>query len=65
MGQAVAQAMIANRTSDGSSMPMFYTPISTAAYEWQPTPSCASAPANNRGLFFHWQFVKPELKTAM
>lgn len=59
VGRAAAAAMIANRTGDGSSPPQFYTPASDAPYEWQPTPGCASAPANNRGLFFHWQFVKP------
>ena len=59
VGRAAATAMIASRNNDGSQSPMFYTPTSTAPYEWQPTPSCASAPANGRGLFFHWQFVKP------
>jgi len=59
VGRAAAAAMIANRSNDGSQTPMFHTPASTAPYEWQPTPSCASAPANNRGLFLHWQFVKP------
>jgi hypothetical protein len=59
IGRAAAAAMIANRTNDGSQTPMFYTPNATAPYEWQPTPSCANAPANGRGLFFHWQFVKP------
>jgi len=59
VGQAAAAAMILNRTNDGSQPPMFYTPTSSAPYEWQPTPSCAIGPANNRGLFFHWQFVKP------
>jgi len=58
-GRAAAAAMIANRFNDGSQTPMFFTPTSTAPYEWQPTPSCANAPANGRGLFFHWQFVKP------
>jgi len=59
VGRAAATVMIANRSNDGSQSPMFYTPTSTAPYEWQPTPSCAAAPANDRGLFFHWQFVKP------
>jgi hypothetical protein len=59
VGRAAATAMIANRTNDGSQTPMFYTPASTAPYEWQPTPSCANPPANGRGLFLHWQFVKP------
>lgn len=59
VGRAAAAAVIANRTSDGSAPPQFHTPPSEAPYEWQPTPSCAGAPANNRGLFLHWQFVKP------
>ena len=58
-GRAAAAAMIANRTGDGSAPPQFYTPASDAPYHWQPTPSCAKVPANGRGLFFHWQFVKP------
>jgi len=58
-GRAAAAAMIANRTGDGSSPAQFYTPASDAPYQWQPTPGCANAPANNRGLFFQWQFVKP------
>ena len=59
VGRAAATAMIANRTGDGSAPPQFYTPTSATPYAWQATPSCANAPANNRGLFFHWQFVKP------
>lgn len=59
VGRAAAAAMIANRANDGAQTPMFYTPTSTTPYEWQPTPSCMTAPANGRGLFFHWQFVKP------
>jgi hypothetical protein len=58
-GRTAAAAMITNRTGDGSGPAQFYTPASDAPYGWQPTPSCANAPANNRGLFFHWQFVKP------
>ena len=59
VGQAAAAALIAERASDGAQAPQFYTPSSAEPYEWQPTPSCTSAPANGRGLFFHWQFVKP------
>jgi len=59
VGHAAAAAIIANRTNDGAQPPMFYAPSSNAPYEWQPTPSCASAPANGRGLFLHWQSVKP------
>jgi hypothetical protein len=58
-GRAAALAMIANRTNDGSTPPLFYTPISSAPYEWQPTPSCANPPASGRGTFSHWHFVKP------
>lgn len=59
VGRAAAAAIIASRTNDGAQTPMFYAPTSSDPYEWQPTPTCASAPANGRGLFFHWQFVKP------
>ena len=59
VGRAAAAAIIADRTDDGSSPPQFYTPAGDAPYAWQPTPSCANAPANNRGSFLHWQFVKP------
>jgi len=59
VGQAAAAAIIANRSNDGAQAPMFYTPTSATPYEWQPTPSCIGPPANGRGLFLHWQFVKP------
>ena len=59
VGHAAAAALIANRTNDGAQSPMFYMVTSDAPYEWQPTPSCANPPASGRGLFFHWQFVKP------
>jgi hypothetical protein len=59
VGRAAAAAMIANRMNDGAQSPMFYTPATAAPYEWQATASCANAPASGRGLFFHWQFVKP------
>lgn len=59
VGRATAAAITAHRANDGAQVPMFYTPTSTAPYEWQPTPSCAKPPASGRGLFFHWQFVKP------
>jgi hypothetical protein len=59
VGRAASAAIVINRTGDGSAPPQFYTPASDAPYEWQPTPSCATAPANDRGLFFHWQLVKP------
>lgn len=59
VGKAAAAAMIAERANDGAQPPMFYTPASVAPYAWQATPACANAPANGRGLFFQWQFVKP------
>jgi len=59
VGRVAAALMIANRNNDGSQSPLFYTPTTAALYEWQPTPSCGNAPANGRGLFYHWQFVKP------
>jgi hypothetical protein len=59
VGQASAVAIIADRANDGAEGPMFYTPTSAAPYEWQPTPACANPPASGRGLFLHWQFVKP------
>ena len=59
VGRAAAAAIIANRTNDGAQSPTFYTPASIAPYEWQPNPSCVNPPANGRGLFLHWQLVKP------
>jgi hypothetical protein len=59
VGRAAAAAILADRADDGASPPQFYTPEGDAPYQWQPTPSCANAPANNRGLFLHWQRVKP------
>ena len=59
VGRAAAAAIIASRTNDGAQVPLFYTPANDAPYEWQATPSCANPPASGRGLFFHWQFVKP------
>ena len=54
-GEAAAAAMIAARTGDGSAPPLFWTPASSAPYEWQKTPSCPPS----GGLFYHWQNVKP------
>lgn len=54
-GEAAATAMIAARTDDGSAPPLFWTPPSTAPYEWQTTPSCPPA----GGVFYHWRNVKP------
>jgi len=58
-GRAAAAAVAADRVNDGAQSPMFYTPVSVAPYEWQPTPSCANPPASGRGTFLHWQFVEP------
>lgn len=57
VGQAAAAAMIARRASDGSQIPQFYTPTSTAAGQWRPTPSCAGT--LGRGAFYHWRNVTP------
>ena len=54
-GEAAAAAMIAARTGDGSTPPLFWSPTSSAPYEWQKTPSCPAA----GGLFYHWKDVKP------
>ncbi len=59
VGQAAAAAIIDDRKDDGAQTPMFYTPTSAEPYEWQLTPTCMNAPANGRGVFVHWQFVKP------
>ena len=54
-GEAAAVAMIAARTGDGSAPALFWTPASSAPYEWQKTPSCPAA----GGLFYQWKDVKP------
>lgn len=54
-GEAAAAAMIAARTGDGSAPPLFWTPTSSAPYEWQKTPSCPPP----GGVFYHWKNVKP------
>ena len=57
VGQAAAAAMIADRTGDGSTPPMFYTPPNADPYQWQVTPGpCATT---NAGVFFHWRNVRP------
>jgi hypothetical protein len=55
VGVAAANAMIAVRTDDGSTPPEFYLPTSTAAGEWQPTPSCPPA----GGILLQWQKLRP------
>lgn len=54
-GEAAAAAMIAARTDDGSAPALFWTPTSSAPYEWQKTPSCPPS----GGLFYNWKNVKP------
>jgi len=54
-GKAAADAMIALRTADGSTPPEFYLPTSSAAGEWQPTPSCPPA----GGLLLQWRNLRP------
>ena len=57
VGQTAAAAMFANRTGDGSSPPLFYTPTSSDPYQWQVTPGpCAATAA---GVFRHWPNVRP------
>lgn len=53
VGMAAASAMLLNRTNDGSSPPLTYTPTSLDPYQWQLTPGCTA------GVFRHWQFVRP------
>jgi len=55
VGEAAAAAMIAARTNDVSPVPEFYAPTSTAAGEWQLTPSCSPA----GGTSLHWQNLAP------
>jgi hypothetical protein len=55
VGEAAAAAMIANRASDGSAPPQFYTPPSANPGEWQPTPGCPAA----GGILLHWRNVTP------
>jgi hypothetical protein len=53
-GEAAATAVMAARENDGSDMPEFYVPGSTAPGEWQPTPSCPPM----GGPYLHWGKVK-------
>jgi hypothetical protein len=55
IGQSAAAAMIAERSSDGSTPAQFHTPTNSDPYEWQPTPSCSPA----GGAFHHWSAVRP------
>ena len=53
VGMAAAAAMLVDRTNDGSSPPLTYTPTTLDPYQWQLTPGCAA------GVFAHWQNVRP------
>ncbi len=55
VGAAAAAAMIALRAQDGAAPPEFHVPASTAAGEWQTTPSC---PAGG-GILLHWRDLQP------
>ena len=55
VGDAAAAALIALRTGDGSAPPEFYSPTSSAAGEWQPTPSCPPA----GGALLQWRNLRP------
>jgi len=55
VGEAAAAALIAQRTDDGSTPPQFYMPASSAAGEWQPTPSCPPA----GGILLQWRDLRP------
>jgi hypothetical protein len=54
-GHAAAQAMIAQRTNDGSAPPQFFLPPNTNPGMWQLTPSCPPA----GGVFKQWPNVRP------
>jgi hypothetical protein len=55
VGEAAAAAMIALRSSDGSSPPAFHLPTSPDPGKWQLTPSCPAA----GGTLLHWRNVTP------
>jgi hypothetical protein len=55
VGEAAANAMISQRTGDGSSPPEFYAPPSSDPGQWQLTPSCPAA----GGTLLQWRNVTP------
>ncbi len=57
VGLAAADAVRADRLNDGSSPPLFHTPVSFDPYEWRATPSCANS--SGQGVFRHWPAMKP------
>ncbi len=58
-GEAAALAMIALRSSDGSSPPQFKIPGPPVPGEWQATPSCPIVNGIAVGIAFQWQNVTP------
>ncbi len=57
VGIDAAAAMVADRTNDGSSPPLFHTPPNQDPYEWQLTPGAPCA--GGFGVFKHWSNVRP------
>lgn len=55
VGMAAAAAMLADRTNDGSSPPLFHMPTNSDPYEWQVYAGCPPG----GGAFRHWQNVRP------
>jgi PAP2 superfamily len=58
-GDAAAQAMIALRANDGSSLPPFKIPGPAVPGEWQATVSCPIVNGIAVGTGFQWQNVTP------
>jgi PAP2 superfamily len=58
-GQAAAAGMLALRANDGSFPPKFYTPGPPVPGAYQATPGCPVIDGVAKGVFFHWQDVKP------
>ncbi|HEV2271520.1 MAG TPA: vanadium-dependent haloperoxidase [Steroidobacteraceae bacterium] len=54
-GEQVAQTIIDLRADDGSAPPQSYEPTSSAAGEWQPTPSCPPT----GGILLQWGNLRP------
>jgi hypothetical protein len=61
LGEAVAQAVLQLRASDGSSPPKTKVPGPAVPGEYQATPSCPTDPVSGVkvGTFFHWKDVTP------
>jgi len=55
VGADAAAALIALRSTDGSSPAQFFQPAFADPGVWQPTPGCPPA----GGILFHWQNVTP------